>query len=378
MSMGRDLQTQVNYTHVFHPYPAKFPANIIRTYIEKYSKQGDSVIDPFCGSGTTLVECLLLDRNCLGMEINPVGVLMSKSKSAKYSEKDKEKLDSIIQELTNSLVEPKKWIKESYSDNLPKYENREYWFKDFVIIELNAIKSNIIDKYKNNDRLHELLLTAFSRIIVPVSNQDTETRYARIEKNLNIGDTIKLFLKTLKSYQKILADPYVVYNGSKINVIHGDSLKELPKIDENSFDLALTSPPYINSFDYYLYHKHRIFLLNENPRIVRKTEIGGHHTIDSQSYDKAFGNYYEAMKTTFTNLHRILKSNKKFILFIGDGVVKGRIIDALDVMTTIGKETGFKLLGNESVPLKEVSKVFIKDEKIEKKKHHIMTFNNSK
>lgn len=369
-----------NYTHSFHPYPAKFPAKVIRSYIEKYSNPGECILDPFCGSGTTLVESRLLGRNSLGIDINPVGVLISKVKSECYTKEDIETLGLIIKSLENALTEPKKWINEHQNvDCLPDYQNRGHWFKDVVVTELSSIKSGIINQYaKSNSKIYLLLLAAFSKIIVLVSNQDTETRYARVEKDINVGDTLLLFLKTTKSYQKILGNNNILPITSKVDVIEGDTLKELTNIDSDSFDLVITSPPYINSFDYYLYHKHRIFLLNKSPQLVRKTEIGGHHTIDSQSYSVAYENYYTAMKKTFENLHRILKNNKKVVLLIGDGVVKGNTINMADLMQKIATETGFEIVERQTVPLKKVSKTFIKDRKIDKKKHHLMIFNNCK
>lgn len=368
-----------NYTHFFHPYPAKFPADIVRKCIAEYSKEGERVIDPFCGSGTALVESKLLGRNAFGIDINPVGVLISKAKSANYADKDLLALDSVIEQVTGAVLVSEMWIEGHTSDSLPTYENRQYWFSDSVIRELNAIQSELIAPFKEqNPTLYELLMTAFSRIIVQVSNQDTETRYARVEKNIKVGETLKLFLKTLKAYRKAFTEAEKPIAETRVEVIEGDTLKELPKLAENSFDMAITSPPYINSFDYYLYHKHRIFLLNKSPMLVRKTEIGGHHTIDGQTYDKAFNEYRSAMKTVFECLHKILKPNKKFVLLIGDGIVKGKVINSAELMEAIAKETDFCVLKTETVPLKQVSKTFIKDKKIERKKHHLMVFVNHK
>ena len=84
------------------------------------------------------------------------------------------------------------------------------------------------------------------------------------------------------------------------------------------------------------------------------------------------------MNQMFTNLHRLLKPDKKFVLFIGDGIVKDRVINMSTMITKISKATGFKLLHKDTVPLKQVSRGFIKSEKIKKKKHHIMIFNNCK
>jgi site-specific DNA-methyltransferase (cytosine-N4-specific) len=66
--------------HRFHPYCARFPSEIVEAALEQYSKPGDSVFDPFCGSGTTLVASLVKKRKVVGIDIDPLAVIISEVK----------------------------------------------------------------------------------------------------------------------------------------------------------------------------------------------------------------------------------------------------------------------------------------------------------
>ena len=66
-------------THGLHPYPAKMVPQIARVLIDKFSNKGETVLDPFCGSGTVLVESLISGRDGIGVEINPLAILISKA-----------------------------------------------------------------------------------------------------------------------------------------------------------------------------------------------------------------------------------------------------------------------------------------------------------
>ena len=68
-------------THSLHPYPAKFPPQLPRTVLKKYGSADMTVLDPFCGSGTTLVEARLLGFNAVGVDVNGLSTLLSKVKA---------------------------------------------------------------------------------------------------------------------------------------------------------------------------------------------------------------------------------------------------------------------------------------------------------
>jgi len=73
------------YTHGFHPYPAKYPPQLVKRFLLEYCQKEDLLIDPFCGSGTTLAESALNGINSVGIDLNPIACLISKAKSNKYT-----------------------------------------------------------------------------------------------------------------------------------------------------------------------------------------------------------------------------------------------------------------------------------------------------
>ena len=72
-------------SHGYHRYPAKFIPQVVSRLIKEYSKKGNWVIDPFGGCGTTLIESKVIQRNSIGVDINPVAVLITKAKKNSYS-----------------------------------------------------------------------------------------------------------------------------------------------------------------------------------------------------------------------------------------------------------------------------------------------------
>jgi len=83
-------------THGLHPYPAKFIPQLPHTLIHALSSPGEKIGDIFCGSRTTLVESLLLGRNTVGIDANPLACLISEAKTTRLVEGDEEALSELV------------------------------------------------------------------------------------------------------------------------------------------------------------------------------------------------------------------------------------------------------------------------------------------
>ncbi len=357
------------YTHGLHPYPAKFTPQMINTYIINYSKEYDNIIDPFCGSGTTLVESIVNNRYAYGIDLNPIAYIISKAKTNLYTSEHINKLSDYILNLQNiNLAE--------LNIEVHEFPNRLHWFQENISKELSFLKSYI--KKENDTLLRDLLICAFSKIILKVSNQDSEVRYTAKQKNLPDGIVFKLFIATLMEYQKSLQE----LDSSKIKtnakIINLDIGVALERFENDKFDLVITSPPYINTFDYYLYHKQRMFWLDYDHKNVRKHEIGNHHRIDTKTLEEAKLEYITSMKNVFEQLNRVLKKDCYFVIIIGDGIVAGEVIDMSSIINVIAKKTNFAIEDLQSVNLSETTKSFNKKFSNAPKKEHTIILKNIK
>src|SRR5262249_9355241 len=75
-------------THDFYRYPARFSPLFAQAAVEAFTAPGDTVLDPFSGGGTSLVEALALGRNAVGLDISPLAVFLGRVKTAVLSDDD--------------------------------------------------------------------------------------------------------------------------------------------------------------------------------------------------------------------------------------------------------------------------------------------------
>lgn len=365
------------YTHGFHPYPAKFTPQIVNKFFNLYCKKGFSILDPFCGSGTTLVEGVLNGMASVGIDLNPIAYIISKAKSNYYSVSEIQLIKDFISEI-HSKMNNGLFSNNDHKINgieIPDFPNRDHWFQKNVSYELATLK-NKIDSFQNKN-VKTLLYCAFSKIIVKVSNQDSEVRYTAKNKNHLDGIVYSSFVDTVSGYLMALnSKEHSIIAESEVH--NGDTFEVLKNLPENNFDFVITSPPYINTFDYYLYHKQRMFWLGYDHRPVRQKEIGNHHRIDTKNFDIAKAEYIESMSQIMNELSRVSKPNSYFVMIIGDGIVEGTTIDMSQVIAEICEHCNYSVENIESVNLSDITRSFNKKFSNAPKKEHTITLKNIK
>lgn len=333
-------------THGLHPYPAKFIPQIPNALIQELSGVGDVVGDIFCGSGTTLVEALTLKRHAVGIDANPLACMISRAKTGVISEGDASDLLAIAQRAKalsdtlssrddNDLFPKEKFCSKQWR---PQFEKLDFWFDLHIIEELAEALAWCRDL--TSKPAQNLALTAFSAIVVAVSKQDSDTRYVRREKDIQPGETLRRFARSIEQATRAAAEySELIESRFDCQVVEG-SLLELPDIPR--LDLMVCSPPYPNAYSYHLYHMTRMIWLGMDQPLFKKQEIGSHRKYSSNGKSGATA---ETFKTEFSAILEWLTTRLKHggyaCFVVGDSTLKGQRINNADLISNAGETVGF-------------------------------------
>ena len=352
-------------THSLHPYPAKFPPQLPNTILSKYGKKGQTVLDPFCGSGTTLVEARLLGFNAIGVDVNGLSSLLSKVKATPLSVDE----ISMVRDFINFIEdEDFKWSMNRPSIEVKQIEGLEHWFQYNVAEELTHLLSSINNI--DNKNVSDFLKIVVSSIIVRVSNQESDTRFVAKNKEIPNNFTFRQFLSRANEYlERITVFSQKAHKECTLQLINADS-RNLDMLNNESVDLIITSPPYANTYDYYLYHKFRKRWLDIDVKYAQNNEIGSRR--EYSSLKKPAEQWTTDLKLCFHEMYRLLKKNSLAFIVIGDSVIKKQLIKIDEVICSFMPEIGFEVCNVISSSLSEHSRMFNPTFTQKDKKEHLI------
>ena len=315
------------HLHSLHPYPAKFIPQIPRKAILTYTEKRDLVYDPFMGCGTTLLEASLLGRESVGTDNNSVAVLVSRAKTQTYTKADIKALEDFLNEISSALPKPDQAL-------IPKNDNFLYWFNKDVLRRLSSFKKLILTK---PEPIQTMLMAIFSSIIVRVSYQDSDTRYAKTDRIVNPKDVDRAFSNKLKEVISYLPE-IPMKQRAEVKPILADS-RAVPFIKSGSVSLVVTSPPYLNAFDYHKYHRQRLHWVGGDIDFARDIEIGSHDEFTRPNASPK--QYFTDMNQCFKEWSRVLKKKGYCLIVVGDAIVNKKSVSVADTFIDLMRENSF-------------------------------------
>ncbi len=231
------------FTHCFHAYPAMMIPQIARELLRRYGQKGGWLLDPYCGTGTSLVEASLFGMHSVGCDINPLVRLIATSKLTSAS---LPAVDHNVRKLHIAMSGVKRTVPTS---TVPDITNLTFWFADGVIARLAFLRSLIRSIKDSASR--NFTWVAFSETVRESSyTRKGEFKLYRLPpqrlKNFN-PDVFAIFSKKLNRNRQGLAHYLAARKEVKANVVGLDSTQAILPSSANAYDLVITSPPYGDS-----------------------------------------------------------------------------------------------------------------------------------
>lgn len=235
------------YTHCYHNYPAMMIPQIAERLINQYGQNAKILFDPYCGTGTSLVEANRKNINAIGTDLNPLARLISKAKTTKI---DLQILDLYLKEFNDFLFYLNFGVNKP-NIIIPDFDNIDFWFRQDIQEKL-AVIQYFINNIQNSD-IKNFFNVAFSETV-------RESSFTR-------NSEFKLYRMSEIQRQKFEPDVFTIMKGKlarnrrglneyleetkdyncQSEIFNFNTVESIKNIEQESIDIIVTSPPYGDS-----------------------------------------------------------------------------------------------------------------------------------
>lgn len=367
--------------------PAKCIPEIPRWFLQKYAKNGEEykILEPFAGSGTTIIEAIENNNTVYWMDNNPLSQLICKCKSSMVDIEE-------VNKYRNEIINTAKNI-EQITVKM-KFRNIDLWFQKSVQESLEILRQEIIKI--EDEQVRNVLYVTFSMTVRKMSEmEDSMILASRRSNNREMkiytrNDVYDNFCSNADRVIKAFIEwNEIVASGGASYQMQSQDAREIEK--EDFFDAIVTSPPYINAMDYIWACKFELHWLNlvENDKKrleVSSDEIGTERITastyrqlaltDNEKFNEILSDiyygkkykaskgqnelrsrvayqYFEEMKKHFAQAYKSLKKGGKYCFIIGDkSSICGVEIPVAELLVECAQAVGFTKIFDFNLLLK--------------------------
>ncbi|MBI5536603.1 MAG: hypothetical protein HY898_28035 [Deltaproteobacteria bacterium] len=325
------------HVHGFHSYPARMHPTVARRLVELFAPTRGVVLDPFCGSGTVLVEARLAGREAIGVDLNPLAAALATLKVSGMTRVQAEAMVAAARQI-GLQGEQRRKARAGAMRRYPEIDARQ--FEPHVLLELDSIREGIARSRPGVAT--EALWLVLSSILTKVSRKRGDTGEVQEQpRRLASGFTLRLFFSKAEELAAQLAEftKRLPRGALQARVICGDA-RELPGIEPASVDVVISSPPYPGNYDYLAHHETRLRWLSMNPGALAADEIGARRKLDRIGPRAARAAFGREMAAVLTASGRSLRAGGTVLLVIADSVVAGQVLRADELMVACARQAG--------------------------------------
>lgn len=333
----------MRHVHGFHSYPARMHPDTARTLVCGLCRELDLVLDPFCGSGTVLVEARLNRRATFGVDANPLAVALARLKTDGFRPEEHELFLGAVEAVCEH-AESRRCAKAGPSRPYPQHQRNA--FDPHVLLELDGLTEGIRQVCPPN--LKPSLQLVLSSMLNKVSRRRSDTNQAEFQRRLASGFTIRFFAKKarellarLTEYSEQLPKP-----AASSSVVLGDA-RSLPLRDA-TVAAIVTSPPYPGIYDYVEHHRLRLEWLKFDAKHLERHEIGAHRHFAKRGDPNAAAEWAVQLGACLDEMARVLTPNGVASLLIADSAVGGEAWYADRALQQLATHHGLRVVGGAS------------------------------
>ena len=339
-----------------HPFPARMAPEIVKDSLVDLAPR-TRVLDPMCGSGTVLRSAVEAGMQCSGVDIDPLAVLMSKVWVTPID-------TTCILGAASNMVEKAQTLASEQVDPFPDDETQafvSFWFAFDQRYQLRRL-ATVLKHCDEPER--DALSIALSRTIVTkekvasLARDTSHSRPHRVARD-NDFDVYTGFLRAVKHISKRLTPELI---RGTANVSRGDA-RDLHQFSNQSFDIVVTSPPYLNAIDYLRGHKLTLVWLGyklSQVRTMRSASVGAEKRPDpgmsfsdvsryvakgdETKFESKHLNWIERyavdMNAIVRELARVVKSNGRIVMVVGNSFLRGAHVDNALLVKDVAHSAG--------------------------------------
>ena len=391
-------------THYLFRFPAKFHPPVVHSLIREYMASGQTLLDPFCGSGTLLLAATVEGLRAIGSDVDPVAVFVARTKTHRFRPGHLYASWAVIRPLLEKFARSgDEYQQRCFEDITPiEYEttlsneslwtptipNLLHWFRRYVIVDLARILSSV-DRVAIPETHRAFFRLIFASIIrkasnadpVPVSGLEVTAHMKQLDSAGRVINPFQLFWKAAETgLAAVRAYSEASTSTSQVSVFQADATSLSSRI-RKQVDGVITSPPYHNAVDYYRRHQLEMFWLGltrthekrlellpryigrssvrkRDPLLQRQGELGPlskhwHEEIRAVSTRRAdaFAHYILSMKDAFKQISVILRTGGIAILVLGHSEWNGSKLPTSDLFLEMAGDS-FHLVDKLWYPVK--------------------------
>ncbi|HDN2673216.1 TPA: DNA methyltransferase, partial [Klebsiella michiganensis] len=266
----------IGNSHGHHKYPAKFIPQFPKWALgRKQQIHNLTVLDPFCGSGTTLIESGMVGATSIGLDISDVAITISKAKTTILQENNVngyiDRVNDIISLADKKYLNIKNDFDNSFFKECHNMDKTwSTWFNSESISKIVAIRYAIQES--NDVELYYIYLSVLSSIVKKCSYLDENQVKVKKIYEKDIPEVYKTYTDNFETFirEHLLTSHKFNENQSKFSIYKASATDT--KLEKNTVDLIVTSPPYINAIDYTMAHKYSMFALG----LIKPCEFKDH------------------------------------------------------------------------------------------------------